>query len=83
MMLEVEIGSVQLVDKGKAAVRLSGTRFGTGLAGSSGFREEPRFGTGFAKPNSWVRKTRYWVPHGTPLLGSQRKKVEKEERAEG
>ncbi|GKV46741.1 hypothetical protein SLEP1_g53716 [Rubroshorea leprosula] len=35
----------------------------TQLLGSSGFREEPRFGTRFAKPSSWIRETQ--------LLGSR------------
>ncbi|GKU85325.1 hypothetical protein SLEP1_g5 [Rubroshorea leprosula] len=56
----------------------------------SGFPRNPDLGlglrnpiAGFAKPATGFHEPRSWVPHGTPLLGSQRKKVEKEERAEG
>ncbi|GKU88720.1 hypothetical protein SLEP1_g2949 [Rubroshorea leprosula] len=49
---------------------------------ATGFREEPRFGF-HEEPRFGFHEPRSWVPHGTPLLGSRRKKAGKEERAEG
>ncbi|GKV04873.1 hypothetical protein SLEP1_g16970 [Rubroshorea leprosula] len=40
-------------------------------------------GLGSRNPVAGFHEPRSWVPHGTPLLGSRRKKVGKEEGAEG